>query len=219
MLGVEAGHGSSGAVAFAALALGTALTLLGLGLVQAATATALVELDADRHVGPVRAYRLSLVRVGSLFKALLVAVAVVSLLTSSLYLLPIAIWLAGRWALVAPVVELERAGSLAALRRSRRLVSGQWLKVTTLVVAGGGLVVLLGPLVGTLLLGTSAPFWLERRRGSDLRAGDALRRAHDRVPLLRLPRPRRAAHRGVGTGSRPRSCFLAERGGELSAAR
>ena len=161
VLGVEAGHGSSGAVAFAALALGTAFTLLGLGLVQAATATALVELDADRHVGPVRAYRLSLVRLGSLFKALLVAVAVVSLLTSSLYLLPIAIWLAGLWALVAPVVELERVGSLAALRRSRRLVSGQWLKATTLVVAGGGLVLLLGPLVGALLiLGTSAPLWL-----------------------------------------------------------
>jgi hypothetical protein len=161
VLGVEASHGSSGAVAFAALALGTALTLLGLGLVQAATATALVELDADRPVGPVLAYRLSLVRVGSLFKALLVAVAVVSLLTSSLFLLPIAIWLAGRWALVAPVVELERVGSLAALRRSRRLVSGQWLKVSTLVVAGGGLVLLLGPLVGALLiLGTNAPFWL-----------------------------------------------------------
>ncbi len=161
VVGVEAVHGSSGAVAFVALALGTTLTLLGLGLVQAATASALVELDADRHVGPLRAYRLSLERVAGLFKALLVAVAVVSLLTSSLYLLPIAVWLAGRWALVAPVVELERIGSLAALRRSRRLVRGQWLKVATLVVAGGGLVLLLGPLVGALLiLGTSAPFWL-----------------------------------------------------------
>lgn len=161
VLAVEAVHGSSAAVAFVALALGTTLTLLGLGLVQAATATALVELDAGRRVGPLRAYRLSLVRVASLFKALLAAVVVVSLLTSSLYLLPIAIWLAGRWALVAPVVELERVGSVAALGRSRRLVRGQWLKVATLVVAGGGLVLVLGPLVGALLiLGTSAPFWL-----------------------------------------------------------
>jgi hypothetical protein len=161
VLGLEAGHGSGGAVAFVALALGTTLTLLGLGMVQAATAKALVELDADRRVGPVRAYRLSLVRVARLFGALLVAVVVVSLLASSLYLLPVAIWLAGRWALVAPVVELEGAGALASLRRSRRLVRGHWLKVTSLVVAGGGLVLVLGPLIGALLiLGTSAPFWL-----------------------------------------------------------
>jgi hypothetical protein len=161
VLGVEAVHGSSGFVAFVALALGTTLTLLGLGLVQAATAKALLELDGDRQIGPLRAYRLSVVRVADLFKALLVAVAVVSLLTSSLYLLPIAIWLAGRWALVAPVVEVERVGSVAALRRSRRLVRGQWLKVATLVVVGGGLVLVLGPVVGALLiLGTNAPFWL-----------------------------------------------------------
>jgi hypothetical protein len=96
-----------------------------------------------------------------LFGALLVAVIVVSLLTSSLYLLPMAIWLAGRWALVVPVVELEEVGALTALRRSRLLVRGHWLKVASLVVAGGGLVLLLGPLIGALLiLGTSAPFWL-----------------------------------------------------------
>jgi hypothetical protein len=161
VLGVEAGNGNSGVAAFVALALGTTLTLLGLGLVQAATARALVEIDADRRVGPLQAYRLSLVRAGRLFQALLVAVVVVSLLTSSLYLLPIAIWLAGLWALVVPVVELEDVGALPALRRSRRLVSGRWLKVASLVVAGGGLVLILGPIVGVvLIIGTSAPFWL-----------------------------------------------------------
>jgi hypothetical protein len=161
VLGVEVGHGSSGAVAFVALALGTTLTLLGLGLVQAAAARALLELDAERRVQAVGAYRLSLLRAGRLFGALLVAVVVVSLLASSVYLLPIAVWLAGRWAVVVPVVELEDVGALAALRRSRRLVSGHWLKVASLVVAGGGLVLVLGPLVGALLiLATSAPFWL-----------------------------------------------------------
>ena len=85
----------------------------------------------------------------------------VSLLASSLYLLPIAVWLGGLWALVVPVVELEDGGALAALRRSRRLVRGHWLKVASLVVAGGGLVLVLGPLVGALLiLATNAPFWL-----------------------------------------------------------
>jgi hypothetical protein len=161
VVGVQVGHSSSGVVAFVALALGTTITLLGLGLVQAATARALVELDAGRRVGPLRAYRLSVVHAARLFGALLLAVIVVSLLASSLFLLPIAVWLAGRWALVVPVVELEDVGSLAALRRSRRLVRGRWLKVASLVIAGGGLVLVLGPLVGALLiLSTSAPFWL-----------------------------------------------------------
>ena len=131
VLGLEAGHGSGGLVAFVALALGTTLTLLGLGLVQAATARAVLEIDAGRRVGPLQAYRLSLVRAPQLVGALLVAVVAVSLLASSLYLLPVAVWLAGRWALVVPVVELEDVGALAALRRSRRLVRGHWLKVTS----------------------------------------------------------------------------------------
>jgi hypothetical protein len=161
VLGVQAVHGSSGLVAFVALTLGTTLTLLGLGLVQAATARALLELDAGRPVSPVQAYRLSLTRARRLTKALLAAVVVVSLLASSLYLLPIAIWLAGLWALVVPVVELEDFGALAALRRSALLVRGHWLKVASLVVVGGGLVLVLGPFIGALLiLATSAPFWL-----------------------------------------------------------
>ena len=137
---VEVGHGSGGVVAFLALALGTTLTLLGLGLVLAATARALLEIDAGSRVGPLRAYRLSLLRAPRLFGALLIAVVVVSLLASSLYLLPIAVWLAGRWALVVPVVELEDVRALAALRRSRLLVRRHWLKVASLVVFGGGLV-------------------------------------------------------------------------------
>ena len=42
----------AGLFAYIALLVGTTLTLLGLGLVQAATACALVELDAGRSVGP-----------------------------------------------------------------------------------------------------------------------------------------------------------------------
>jgi hypothetical protein len=162
VLGVEEGNvSSSGVVAFVALALGTALTLLGLGLVQAATARALVELDAGRRLGPVRAYRLTLAGAPHLFGALLVAVVVVSLLATSLYLLPIAIWLAGRWALVVPAVELDDRAALSALARSRGLTRGHWLKVASLVVAGGGFVLVLGPLIGAvLILVTSAPFWI-----------------------------------------------------------
>jgi hypothetical protein len=161
VVGVQAGQGSGGAMGFVALALGTTLTLLGLGLVQAATARALIELDSGHPIGPVRAYRLSLVQATRLLTALLVAVVVVSLLASSLFMLPIAIWLAGRWALVVPVVELEDRGALDALRRSRGLTRRRWLKVASLVVAGGGTVLLLGPLIGAvLILATDAPFWL-----------------------------------------------------------
>ena len=161
VLAVQAGAGSGGFAAFISLALGTTFTLLGLGLVQAATASALVEVDAGRPVGSLQAYRLALRRAGRLFKALLLAVVVVALLASSIFLLPLAIWLAGRWALIAPVVELEDVTARAALRRSRLLVRGHWLKVTSLVVAGGGLVLVLGPLIGALLiLATDAPFWL-----------------------------------------------------------
>jgi hypothetical protein len=161
VFGVEVGRGSGGAAGFVALALGTTLTLLGLGLVQAATARALIELDADRPIGPLRAFRLSLLRARRLFTALLFVVVAVSLLATSLFLLPIAIWLAGRWALVVPVVELEDSGARAALRRSRRLTRRRWLKVASLVVVGGGLVLLLGPLIGALvILVSDAPFWL-----------------------------------------------------------
>jgi hypothetical protein len=143
------------------LTAGTALTLLGLGLVQAASARALVELDSGRPITPLRAYRLAADSVVPLFGALLLAALAVSLLASSVLLIPIAVWLAGRWALIAPVVELEGASAVGALRRSGRLVRRSWLKVASLIVAGGALVLVLGPLVGVLLiLLTDAPFWL-----------------------------------------------------------
>ena len=161
IFGLQTGDESSGLAAFVALVIGTSLTLLGLGLVQAATARALVELDRGGKVNPLSAYRLALDSVVPLFGALLAAVLAVSLLASTFYLLPIAIWLAGRWAFIAPVVELEEASALAALRRSRELVRGRWLKVASLIVAGGAVVLAIGPILGALLiLGTDAPFWL-----------------------------------------------------------
>jgi hypothetical protein len=160
VLGVQT-SGGSGVLAYVVLAVGTALTLLGLGIVQAATARALVELDAGRPVRIVHAYRLAAEIVVPLLGALLVAALAVALLASSIFLIPIAIWLAGRWALIAPVIELERVGAFAGLRRSGRLVRGHWLKVASLIVVGGAIVLVLGPLVGAvLILVTGAPFWL-----------------------------------------------------------
>jgi hypothetical protein len=161
VLGVQTGGESNGVVAFFVLTIGTALTLLGLGLVQAASARALIELDSGRPITPVRAYRLAADSIAPLFGALLLAALAVSLLASSVFLIPIAVWLAGRWALIVPVIELEGASPVGALRRSGRLVRRRWLKVASLIVAGGALVLVLGPIVGVLLiLLTDAPFWL-----------------------------------------------------------
>ncbi len=160
-LGLQTGGRTSGLLGFFVLAIGTALTLLGLGFAQAATARALVELDQGRKVGPLRAYVLAADSIRPLLGALLIATTVVSLLVSSIYLIPIAVWLAGRWALIAPSIELEDLGALAGLRRSRLLVRGAWLKVASLIVVGGALSIAVGPVVGALLiLATSAPFWL-----------------------------------------------------------
>ena len=70
-------------------------------------------------------------------------------------------WLAGRWSLVAPTIELEEVSAFGALRRSGRLTRGHWLKAASLLVVGGAIVLGVGPLLGVvLILVTNAPFWL-----------------------------------------------------------
>jgi hypothetical protein len=134
------------------VALLTTLTLAGVGLVQAAAARALVEVDEGRPVGPVDAYRLALDSVRPLLGALAIAVIIVSLLTTSVILIPIAVWLAVRWALIAPIVELETHSAIGGLRRSGRLVRLNWLKVATLAIVGGALALAAGPVLGVLLI-------------------------------------------------------------------
>jgi hypothetical protein len=137
---------------FILLAIGTALTLLGLSLVQAATARALMEIDAGRPVGPVAAYRLALGALRPLLGAVILAVLVVSVLLIPPVLWPVAIWLAVRWALIVPIVELEGERALGALGRSRKLARGGWLKIGSLTLVAAALALLAGPLVGTVLI-------------------------------------------------------------------
>lgn len=161
VVGVQADGEGGEPLVFLVVAIGTTLTLLGVGLVQTATARALVELEDGRPVGPVRAYRMAFDCVRPLLGALVIAVFVVSLLASTLFLVPIAIWLAVRWALIAPVVQLEDGSAIAVLRQSGRLVRRQWLKVGSLTVVGGGIALALGPLLGALLIVlTTAPLSL-----------------------------------------------------------
>ena len=151
----------AGGFAFFAVVLGAILTLLGLGLVQAATVCALVEIDAGRPVGPVAAYRLAAVRWRPLLRSIALFVLVWTVLTATAILIPVAIWLAVRWCLLAPVVELEDRSATGALRRSAQLVRTRWLRVGFLVGLGAAVAVVTGPLVGVLLIFvTSAPLAL-----------------------------------------------------------
>ena len=142
----------AGGLAYLALVVGTTLTLLGFGLVQAATACAMVELDAGREVGPLEAYRLALRRIRPLLGAVAIFVAVLVVLATSVFLIPLAIWFGVRWSLLAPAVELEDRRAFEALRRSGELVRGRWLRVGSLVGLGGLIALAAGPLVGALLI-------------------------------------------------------------------
>ncbi|HEY7398388.1 MAG TPA: hypothetical protein VH538_08805 [Gaiellaceae bacterium] len=160
-LGLAQGGEGGGDRALLVLAIGVFFSLFGLCLVQAASARAMVEIDAGRPVGMLRAYRLALDRVGPLLRALVIAVPVVALLTLSLYLIPIAVVFAVRWALFVPCAELGGAGGYAALRRSAALVSRRWPTVLSLVVVTAFVVLLSGPVLGgVLLLATGASFAL-----------------------------------------------------------
>jgi hypothetical protein len=126
--------------------------------VQSAAAHALGEIDAGREVGVVRAYRLALDGLGALLVALVVVIAVVSALGLSVLLVPLSLWLAVRWGLVVPVASLERGTAAAVLRRSATLAAHRPWTVAALLLANAALLVLAGPVLGTLLvLATDAP--------------------------------------------------------------
>jgi hypothetical protein len=156
--GVETEGEGAGVFVLLVVGVGTALTLLGLGLVQAAAVRALVEIDNGRPVGAVRAYRMAFAHVLPLLAPIVIAVIAVTALASFVFLIPVAVWLAVRWALVVPVVALEGLGPVAALRRSAALVRGGWLKVGSLTLVSAAVALAAGPLVGTaLIVLTDAP--------------------------------------------------------------
>jgi hypothetical protein len=161
LVGVDTTGQAAGALLLLVVAVGTTLALLGLALVQAATACALVELDAGRPIGPIRAYRFALTRTRPLLGGLGIAVLACLVLVATTVLIPVAIWLAGRWLLLAQVVELENARAVGGLRRSSALVRGRWLRVASLVGAGAVTALVAGPLLGALLIVlTDAPLAL-----------------------------------------------------------
>ena len=206
VVGVENEGGAAGFLVMLGVAIGTAFTLLGLGLVQAATARALIEIDNDRPIGPVHAYGMVVGTVRPLLGALVAGVVAVSILLSSVFLIPIAIWLAVRWSLLVPAVELENRRALGALGRSNQLVSRGWLKVGSLTVAAAAVVLAAGPLIGTLLIVfTSVPLsLLNLIAGLVYVGGDAVRCANHHVRLLRRAGARPTLAEGTGRKAAPR---------------
>ncbi|MDQ3894732.1 MAG: hypothetical protein M3292_08735 [Actinomycetota bacterium] len=159
VVGIRNDAEGGGLLASFAFAIGAILTLAGLSLVQAATARALSEIDAGREIHSLRAYRLALDTFPRLLGAAALAVVIVVLLALTLALLPVAVWLTARWALIAQAVELENASVRDGLQRSSELVRGRWFRVASLVVVGAALALALGPVVGALLIVvTDAPF-------------------------------------------------------------
>ena len=152
LVGVETTGEGAGVLVLLVATVGLTLTLLGLALVQAATARALVEIDRGNDIGPIDAYRLAFRPARPLVGALLSAVAVWVVLNATVVLAPVAVWLAVRWSLLAPVAELEERTGLGTLRRSAELVRGRWLRVASLVGVGVVLALAAGPLVGALLI-------------------------------------------------------------------
>jgi hypothetical protein len=128
-------------------------------LVLAATTHALDEIDRGTEVGVRRAYRLALGRWRSLVGAFLISSAVISLLSVTLVLTPVALALLVLFALYVPVITLEGASALGALRRSAALVRHRILKTAVILAISILLAGLVGPFLGTLLiLVTGAPF-------------------------------------------------------------
>ena len=154
VLGTVSGEGA-GAWAFLSVVVGTTFALLGLGLVQAATACALVEIDANRPVTAWSALRIALHRFRPLLGGILLFVLVWVVLTTTIVLIPVAIWIAVRWCLVAPVVELDGLRPFPSLRHSGKLVRGRWIRVGSLVGVSAALALFSGPLLGTILIFTT----------------------------------------------------------------
>ena len=158
LVGVDATGDSAGALALLVVIVGTTVALLGFAVVQAATVCALIEIDGRRPAGAVRAYREAVPRLRPLVGGLALAVAVCAVLVATGVLIPVAAWLAVRWALLAQAVELDRTSGREGLARSARLVRGRWLRVASLVGLGALVALVAGPLIGALLIFlTNAP--------------------------------------------------------------
>ncbi len=154
---VEAGERNA-FVAMVALSVGVVFTLLGFAVVQAATARAMIEIDAGRPVTALAVFR-SIAPDGTrLLAALAIGVGVAIVLDAIVVLLPVAVFLVVRWSLLGIVVGVERDPVPGVLRRSGALARGHWWRVASIMLVAV-LALFVGPIVGVLvLIATGAAF-------------------------------------------------------------
>ncbi len=149
---LDSAGSSNAAVVFLAILLGIVFTVFGLSVVNAATAVAMVELDAGRNASALGAYRKVLPKLGALLLVVFMAALLVAIVGLTFIGVLLGVWLIVRWAFLAQVVALEDSSALGALRRSARLSRGNWWRIASMLLFVTVIALLLGPLVGTLLL-------------------------------------------------------------------
>ncbi len=185
---------------------GVALLLLGFGVLLFVVAVGLV-------VGAVYAF-------GSGGAALAVLVGPVAIF--------LAILMYTRWLFAAPIVMLERAGAIAAMRRSWQLVRGSTPRVFGITLLVGLITGILGAIVGALLGVVSRirrrerPPAPEPARGPRGRGADPADQLHrGRASLLRRAHPQRGLRhrdaRGHHLMRRPRGWAAALLAGTAAA--
>ena len=152
------GFAHLGVSAVIAVAIGFALAP-AIAVTLAATARVVDDLASGRPARPWTAIAVS-IRHPSAALAQLVVYFVVTLLATSLVLLPIALFLISLWAVAMPSAAIEGGGLWTALHRSRRLTRGRrWrtILLSALLIWVG--FTLPGAIGGILLLATGWPFW------------------------------------------------------------
>ena len=152
---VNYGSGSSAAletVGVIAAVAGVVLDLLALSLVQVVVALAMERVDAGQDVPFMELFRATRAVAWKAIRAWLLYVVIAALLVVTIVGIPIALWLAVRWAMSQQVIALEGRGVRDAFRRSARLVRGSWIKTAVIGVLGSLLPEFLGPLVGALII-------------------------------------------------------------------
>jgi hypothetical protein len=139
-------------VGFLVVLLDAVLMVLALACVQAATAIAMVDIDEGREPHALAAYRQALPRLPPILATVLLAAVGVALVSLTAVGTLLAVWLIVRWSFLAQAVALEGLSTRHALRRSARLVRGNWWRVASLLLFVALVAVLVGPLLGMLLL-------------------------------------------------------------------
>jgi hypothetical protein len=143
--------------------LGVVVTLVGLTIVQAASAYAVMEIDAGRPPTVLASFRRVLASSRQLVMSLVVATVVVGLLGLTVVGAVIGVYLVVRWSLLAQAAILDGESSLLSpLRQSMHRTRRHFWRTASVTLFVTLLTLSIGPLIGTgLLFVTSASFnWI-----------------------------------------------------------